>query len=111
MTLPIHRLEAYSLRYPQEVLVVEATLPPELAPRQGEMILEPELEQVMVFRGFSSSLTRPTAFDPAVPILPDSATLHRVSRYQGPYHPDHPVPLEESIPWPTFRDRLDTLGC
>jgi hypothetical protein len=96
--LPIQRLEAYTLRYPQEVLLVSAHLD------------DDEADQVVVFRGFSSSLMRPTAFDPEVPVLPATARLDTVDRLLGPYTPDNPQYLEQGITWATFRDRLTELG-
>jgi hypothetical protein len=95
--LPIQRLEAYTLRYPQEVLVISATV-------------EGEADQVVVFRGFSSSLMRPTAFDPEVPVLPATARLDTLDRLLGPYTPDNPQYLERDISWATFSDRLTDLG-
>ena len=53
-----HRLEQYTLQRPQEVLIVKA----EIAGEEDE---------IAIFRGFSSSLMRPTAFDVDVPILPE----------------------------------------
>ena len=95
--LPIHRLEQYTLRFPEEVLMVNA-------------LVEGEEDFVVVFRGFSSSLTRPTAFDPEVPILPQDAVIETIDRLQGPYTPDNPQYLEQAIAWPIFRDRLTEMG-
>jgi len=36
---------------------------------------EGESDQIAIFKGFSSSLMRPTAFDPEVPVLPDKAKI------------------------------------
>ncbi|MEM9009048.1 MAG: hypothetical protein AAGE59_36760 [Cyanobacteria bacterium P01_F01_bin.86] len=91
--LPIHQLEQYTLRFPEEVLVVNARL-------AGEE------EYVIVFRGFSSSLTRSTDPDPEIPVLPAEAVIETIDRLQGPYVPDNPQYLEQAIAWPTFRDRL-----
>ncbi len=95
--LPIQRLEAYSQQYPQEVLLVNATI-------------AAEADQVVIFRGFASSLMRPTAFDPEVPVLPEEATITSLDRLQGPYSPENPQYLERAIPWPTFATRLTDLG-
>lgn len=95
--LPIHRLEQYSLRFPQEVLVVNG-------------VVDGEADTVIVFRGFSSSLARPTAFDPETPVLPAEAMIHQIDRLQGPYQPDSPQYLEQGIAWSEFRDRLTAMG-
>ena len=50
---PLFRLEQYTLKHPQEVLLVKAEV-------------NGELDELMVFKGFSSSLVRSTAFDPDV---------------------------------------------
>ncbi len=47
------RLEQYTVKRPQEVLLVTVEV-------------DGERDEVAIFRGFSSSLMRPTAFDPDV---------------------------------------------
>lgn len=96
-TLPIQRLEQYTLRFTEEVLLVNA-------------VVDGEDDVVVVFRGFSSSLVRPTAFDPEVPMLPADAVIETIDRLRGPYTPDNPQYLEQEIPWQTFSDRLTELG-
>ncbi|MEL6492647.1 MAG: hypothetical protein AAFV85_09960 [Cyanobacteria bacterium J06634_6] len=78
------QLESYTLKHPQEVLIVHAQI-------AGEP------DQIVVFRGFSSSLMRPTAFDPEVPVLSNSAVISHIDRLQGPYIPDAPVYIEQNI--------------
>lgn len=95
--LPGFRLEQYSLRHPQEVLLIRVTV-------HGQP------EEIMVFKGFSSSLTGATAFDPDVPVLPEGAEIERVDRLQGPYQPNSPRYLEQNIAWPAFEARLTALG-
>ncbi|MBE7386143.1 MAG: hypothetical protein F6J95_032735 [Leptolyngbya sp. SIO1E4] len=95
--LPIHRLEQYTLRFPEEVLLVSA-------------VVDAEEDYVVVFRGFSSSLARPTAFDPEIPVLPADAVIEVIDRLRGPYTPDNPQYLEQGIPWITFSDRLAKMG-
>ena len=95
--LPIQRLEQYTFRFPEEVLMVNARV-------NGEE------DFVVVFRGFSSSLVNPTAADPEVPVLSAAAVIETIDRLQGPYNPDNPKYLEQNIPWPTFSDRLTELG-
>lgn len=92
-----HRLEQYTLKHPQEVLLVSAEI-------------EGEADQVVVFRGFSSSLMRPTAFDPDVPVLPDTATITAIDRLEGPYTPDQPRYIERNLSWPAFELLLQGLN-
>lgn len=95
--LPIQRLEQYTFRFPDEVLMVNAQV-------NGED------DFVVVFRGFSSSLVNPTAADPEVPVLSAEAAIETIDRLQGPYTPENPQFLERDIPWREFSDRLTQLG-
>lgn len=78
------RLEQYTLKRPQEVLLVYA--------EQGG-----EEDQVAIFRGFSSSLVRPTAFDPDVPVLEAEARILFIDRLAGPYNPDQPRYIQQNL--------------
>lgn len=95
--LPIHRLEEYTLRFPEEVLMVNAQV------NNAE-------DYIVVYRGFSSSLVNPTAADPEIPVLPQEAMIESIDRLQGPYTPNNPQYLEQNILWTEFRDRLTNLG-
>ncbi len=59
---PLERLEQYTTKRRQEVLVVTARV-------NGVM------DEILVFKGFSSSLMKPTAFDPDVAVLPEGAEI------------------------------------
>lgn len=87
------RLENYTLKHPQEVLIVYVEI-------------EGEVDQIIIFKGFSSSLMRPTAFDPEVSMLPDSATVSHIDRLKGPYQPLSPHYLERNISLSDFLSRL-----
>lgn len=78
------RLEQYTMKRPQEVLIVHATI-------AGEP------DQVAVFKGFSSSLMNPTAFDPDVPVLPETAEIESIDRLQGPLNPQMPRYLQQGL--------------
>jgi hypothetical protein len=91
------RLEQYTLRHPQEVLLIEVST-------------AGEVDEVMVFKGFSSSLMRPTASDLEVPVIPVEAEIEVVHRYQAPYNRANPQLLEGAIAWETFAARLESLG-
>ena len=90
------QLEHYTLQHPDEVLLVTA-----------EIAGEPD--QILIFRGFSSSLVRSTAADPDVPVLPEQATNISIDRLAGPYRPDAPQYLERHLSWQEFAKRLNPL--
>ncbi len=79
-----HRLEQYTLKRTQEALLVTAKI-------------EDEEDQVVVFRGFSSSLMRPTAFDPDIPVLTEAAEILSIDRLEGPFIPDQPRYIQKSL--------------
>lgn len=96
--LPVsQRLEQYSLRCPNEVLMVEA-------------VVEGEPDQVMVFKGFSSSLMRATNYDPDVAVLPVGAEIVAVDRLKGPYQPNNPEYIAQGVSWTEFEALLKSLG-
>ena len=71
------RLENYTLKYPQEILLVHT-------------LIDGEEDMVLVFKGFSSSLIRPTAYDPEVPVLPETAVVTSIDQLKSPYQPQSP---------------------
>lgn len=91
------RLEQYTLKYPNEVLLVTAEI-------------EGEEDVVIIYRGFSSSLMRATAFDPEVPVLPQNAQIAQIDRLAGPYTPDNPRYLERDISLDIMEQRLQAAG-
>lgn len=94
---PGFRLEQYTLRYPQAVLRVAARV-------AGEP------DEILIFRGFSSSLVRPTAFDPDVPVLPDDAAIETIDILAGPYNPDQPRYLHRGLSWDEMLSFLEAAG-
>ena len=91
------RLEQYTIKRPQEVLIVTAEI-------AGEE------DQIAIFKGFSSSLMRPTAFDPDVPVLPPEAKIVAINRVASPYNPDAPRYLQQGLTWETMRQLLSDAG-
>lgn len=92
-----YRLEQYTIKHPQEVLLVSAEV-------------DGEADQVAVFRGFSSSLMRATAVDPDVPVLPDTAIIIAIDRLQGPYDPANPVYIEQGLTVEALEPLLQRVG-
>ena len=94
MTISLEKqLEQYTLQHPQEVLLITAEV-------------DGELDEILIFRGFSSSLMRSTASDPDVPVLPDTAIITSIDRLRGPYQPDAPDYIERQLSWMEFSQRL-----
>ena len=75
-------LEAISRQRADRVLRLRGHLPLEGGPA-GAM----EPFEVLIFRGFSSSVSHPTAFDPDQPALPEAAQLDSGELLQGPLNP------------------------
>ncbi len=91
------RLEQYSLRQPQLVLLVRA-------------VVEGEADEVLIYRGFSSSLMRPTAADPEVPMLPENAEIEAIDVMVGPYSPAAPQYVHRGLSWGELLAILEELG-
>ncbi|MBV6621601.1 MAG: hypothetical protein KI793_01380 [Rivularia sp. (in: Bacteria)] len=78
------RLEQYTLKRPQEVLLVKVEI-------NGEQ------DEVAIFRGFSSSLMRATAFDPDIPVIPHEAIIISIDRLKAPFVPESPQYIEQGL--------------
>jgi hypothetical protein len=72
-------LEVISREHPDRVLRLRGELPGE----EGQ----PEAFELLIFRGFSSSVSHPTAFDPDQPALPADARIDGAELLQGPLSP------------------------
>jgi hypothetical protein len=97
MTVSIgRRLEQYSLEHPNEVLLVTF-----------ETAGEPD--QVAIFKGFSSSLMCPTAFDPDVPVIPDDVVIQAIDRLKSPYNPNNPRYIQRHLSWDQFQPLLKAI--
>ncbi|MGL5080569.1 MAG: hypothetical protein ACRC8A_03695 [Microcoleaceae cyanobacterium] len=92
------RLERYTEKCPQEVLVVK-------------ILINQEPDEILVFKGFSSSLGRPTAFDPDVPVLPDTAEILTIDRVHSPYNLAKPRYIQRNLTWETFQQLLSEAGA
>ena len=91
------RLERYTEKRPQEVLLVTATV--------GH-----ERDQIAIFRGFSSSLVRSTAFDPDLPVLPSDAVIESIDRLRSPYDPSNPRYIQQGLTWEAIQPLLQDLN-
>ncbi|MEM6754677.1 MAG: hypothetical protein AAF630_17100 [Cyanobacteria bacterium P01_C01_bin.38] len=94
MTMLINkRLEQYTIKRPQEVLLVRVEV-------------DGESDEVAIFRGFSSSLMRATAFDPDVPVIPEQANIISIDRLKGPFNPDSPQYIEQGLSMEAMQNLL-----
>ena len=75
------RLEAISRERPDRVLRLRGTVPS--AADAG--VRQPY--ELLIYRGFSSNTTHPTAFDPDQPVLPSGALLESGEVLRGPLNP------------------------
>jgi hypothetical protein len=91
------RLEQYTNKRPQEVLLVTV----EIADEQ---------DKVAIFKGFSSSLMRSTAFDPDIPVIPDEAKIVSIDRIASPYNPESPRYIQRGISWEAMESILAEVG-
>jgi hypothetical protein len=95
------RLEEISRARPDRVLRLTGTLP--AAAGSGEGAEEPF--ELLIFRGFSSSTTHPTAFDPDRPALPETARVAAAELLAGPLDPAHERRLAGPAAAETFLDQ------
>lgn len=70
----VQQLEERSRLEPERVLRITGQV-------QGDAF------ELLIFRGFSSSTTHPTAFDPDASVLPTGTRLDQAELLQGPLNP------------------------
>lgn len=87
------QLEAYTIKHPEEALLISVEI-------------AGEIDQIVVFKGFSSSLMRQTAFDPDVPILSEKAKILSIHRVISPYNPDAPNYIQQGLSWEQMQSLL-----
>jgi hypothetical protein len=97
MPTPGYRLEQYTLKQPNEVLLVQITI-------AGEP------DQLLIFKGFSSSLMRPTAADPDIPLIPGEAEIVAIDCLYAPYRPNAPRYIQQGLTWETMQSLLEQAG-
>jgi hypothetical protein len=91
------RLEQYTMKRPQEVLLVAVEI-------------DGEGDRIAIFKGYSSSLMRPTAFDSEVPILPEGAIVLGIDRLVSPYDPENPQYIQQNLTWEMMLPLLEEVG-
>jgi len=91
------RLEKYTVKRPQEVLIVNVEI--------GGVP-----DQIAIFKGFSSSLMQPTASDADVPVLPDDGQIISIDRVASPYNPESPRYIQQGLSWESMESLLLEVG-
>jgi len=79
MAALIRDLEVLSREHPHRVLRLRGRVV------AGDGAAEPF--ELLIFRGFSSSTTHPTAFDPDQPVLPADVVIDAAELLAGPLNP------------------------
>ena len=84
----LHQLEEISRSRPDRVLRLRGVQPqPAEADADPAAELHWEPFELLIFRGFSSSISHPTAFDPDQPALPPQAQVQTAELLQAPLNP------------------------
>ena len=78
-------LERYTQKVPHEVLRVEVEQ------------ADGELDLILIFRGFSSSLMRSTPADLSQPLIQSGARFLSLDRLQGPFDPADPKLIQGNL--------------
>ena len=90
-------LEAISRCRSDRVLRLRGALPAEIGAGW-------EPFELLIFRGFSSSVSHPTAFDPDQPALAESAQITAAELLQGPLNPAQETLLAGRVAVEAFRE-------
>lgn len=90
------RLEQYTIQKPNEVLLVTIE------------ILSVE-DQILIFKGFSSSLMGSTSHNPDIPILPETAIIKSIDRLFSPYNPNQPEYIQQGLTWQEMESILSEM--
>ncbi|MGB3509022.1 MAG: hypothetical protein WBA93_07235 [Microcoleaceae cyanobacterium] len=88
-----NRLEQYTIKRPNEVLIVKVEV-------------EGKQDEIAIFKGFSSSLMGPTAFDPDVPVLTEAAKIKSIDLVASPYNREAPRYLKQGLTWEKMQSLL-----
>lgn len=96
-------LETISRDRPDRVLRLTGELPsPEASALGADRPGEPF--ELLIFRGFSSSLSHPTGFDPDQPALPATAKIEAADLLAGPLNPSQEQRLAGPVAVAHFLD-------
>ncbi|NJN74317.1 MAG: hypothetical protein HC799_16750 [Limnothrix sp. RL_2_0] len=91
------QLETYTIKRPNEVLLVHT------------LAADTE-DQILIFKGFSSSLMQPTDFNPDNSVFAPNAELVAVDRLKSPYLPNDPQYIQRDMTWEMMAVLLTDIG-
>jgi hypothetical protein len=83
------QLEQYTAGRSQEVLIVTINI-------------EGIQEEIIIFKGFSSCLSRATEYDPDLPVIPEGSKVITIDRLKSPYNPAQPNYIARGLTWAEF---------
>lgn len=89
----IAMLEYYTQSVKEEALVVRAEV-------------DKQEVEVVIFKGFSSSLSHSTCPDPSRSILPVRAVIKSIDRIKGPFNPSNIQYIDKGLSWETFKTQF-----
>ena len=92
-----HRLEQYTIKRPNQVLIVK-------------VVIDEQPDEIAIFKGFSSSLMKPTAFNPDIPVLPETARIVSVDILASPYNPEAPIYIKQGLTREEMQSLLTEVG-
>ena len=91
------QLEAFTLKHPDKVLMISTV--------DGDVE-----DQIVIFKGFSSSLMHPTDYNPDNQVFSEAAQLVYLDILASPYIPDNPVYIQKNMPWEAMAQQLADLN-
>ena len=91
------RLEEYTLKRPQEVLRIRTKN-------------DSEIDEILIFKGFSSYLSKATPKDPDVPLIAEKAIIVTIDRLKSPYRPSDPDYIQKGLSWEEVEELLAEIG-
>ncbi|KAI3453183.1 hypothetical protein Pfo_009846 [Paulownia fortunei] len=86
-------LEIYTQSMKDEILLVQA-------------MVDEELIEVLIFKGFSSCLSSKTCSDPSRSVLPAKAVIKSIDRAKGPFDPSDIQYIEKGLTFDAFKSRF-----
>ena len=92
-----HRLEQYTIKQPNQVLIVK-------------VVIDEQPDEIVIFKGFSSSLMNSTAFNPDIPVLPETTKIISIDLLASPYNPETPIYIQQGLTWEQMQSLLIEVG-
>ncbi len=96
-------LETISRERPDRVLRLRGDVPVDGEGNPSPAGAQRDPFELLIFRGFSSSVSHPTGFDPDVPALPEGTTIGGAELLAGPLNPADEQVLAGPEPVERFR--------